>query len=312
MARHLFVLGTGRCGSTLVNELLAGHEHIGYVSVAEDRFGRPASALAPALNEAYRRLAPFAAASNERRAGGGVRQRVGRLTLRRLGPSEAYHLLDREVSPALSVASRDLTAADATPWLRERFRRAIETRADRLGAAVFLHKFTGWPRVGFIQAAFPDARFVHVVRDGRAVANSLLQMPWWHGWLEPPRWGFGPLPPALERAWDESGRRYPLLAGLEWKVLVDRFDDVRAEVAPERWLELRYEDFVRDAAGLLRSVLAHAGLDETPRFRRFRDAFPVSAGRTDSYRRELGADDVRLLDAVLGESLRRHGYPVPG
>jgi hypothetical protein len=241
-----------------------------------------------------------------------MRQRVGRLTLRRLGPSEAYHLLDREVSPALSSANRDLDGGDATPWLARRFRAALERRAERAGAPVFLHKFTGWPRAGFIQAAFPEALFVHVVRDGRAVANSLVQMPWWHGWREPPEWGFGPLPDDLDRLWRASGRRYPLLAGLEWKVLVDRFEEVKAEIPAERWLELRYEDFVADAPGGLERVLDHAGLGRPPSFQRYVDAFEVTPGRTAAYRTELSVEDVRLLDEALGSSLRRYGYEIGG
>jgi hypothetical protein len=307
MTQFLFVLGTGRCGSSLVNELLAGHPGIGYISIAEDRVGGPATRAAPAASAVYRALGRYAGASNERR-GGGLRQRAGRLTLRKLGPSEAYRLLDREVAPALSVAGRDLIAADATPWLVGRFREALESRAARFGRPVFLHKFTGWPRLGFLHAAFPDARFVHVVRDGRAVANSLVQMPWWHGWREPPAWGFGELPPDLDRLWRASGRRFPLLAGLEWKILVDRFEMARADVPPESYLEIRYEDFVADPHAGLRRVLDHAGLAPAAGWDAFVDAFGISPSRTASYRRELGEEDVRLLDDALGDSLRRYGY----
>lgn len=49
-----------------------------------------------------------------------------------------------------------------------------------------LFKITGWPRVGFLHEIFEDAKFIHLIRDGRAVAYSLLQQPWWEGWRGPP------------------------------------------------------------------------------------------------------------------------------
>ena len=33
---------------------------------------------------------------------------------------------------------------------------------------------TTWPQAGFLATAFPRARVVHVVRDGRAVSHSLV------------------------------------------------------------------------------------------------------------------------------------------
>ncbi len=37
-----FVLGTGRCGSTLVHEVIARHPDVGFVSNIEDRLPLPA------------------------------------------------------------------------------------------------------------------------------------------------------------------------------------------------------------------------------------------------------------------------------
>jgi hypothetical protein len=58
----------------------------------------------------------------------------------KLVPSEAYHTLDREVSPILSSPFRDLDARDASPWLAGRLEALF---ARRQQAGTFLHKFTG-------------------------------------------------------------------------------------------------------------------------------------------------------------------------
>ncbi len=74
----------------------------------------------------------------------------------------------------------------------------------------FATKITGPGRIGFLHSIFPDARFVHVIRDGRAVANSLLNVAFWKqaeassdlggraGWT-PRRWKDGPRAATMRR-----------------------------------------------------------------------------------------------------------------
>ena len=290
MSRFVFLLGTGRCGSSLVHEVLARHADVGTLKNVEDRLGRVG--LGAAGDRLYRALPPATAAK-------------GRL---RLAPSEGYRVLADRVSPALAAPVRDLVADDATPWLARRTREFFEGCAADHGSEVFLHKFTGWPRAGFLEAVWDDAVFVHVVRDGRAVASSLLQMPWWRGWAGPAGWTFGPLPAPYEREWLDAGRSFVTLAGLEWKVLLDAFTQARAASRGGRWLELRYEDVVDDPRAAFGRVLEHCGLARTPAFDRELARHRISAGRTDAFRRDLGPDHVRRLDASLGDHLRAHGY----
>jgi hypothetical protein len=294
MVTYAFILGTGRCGSTLVHDVLARHPEVGFVSNLDDRIGR--SILGGRWNTTvYRHVPPSLT-------------RKGRL---RFAPSEGYRILASKVSPALVAPFRDLVAADATPWLAGRFATFFEDRASAQGAPVFLHKFTGWPRAGFIDAAMPEARFVHVVRDGRAVANSLAQMPWWDGYGGPSAWSWGPLPSSYQAEWDAAERSFPVLAGLEWKTLIDAFEGAKAVVPPQRWLEVRYEDVLVDPRGRIEEILAFLGLSWTDDFGRSFERYAFGRDRADAYRRELAPRDIRALDASLGEHLGRFGYPVP-
>ena len=238
-----FIVGTGRCGSTLVHEILCRHPDIGFVSNVEDRVG-PARFTDRWNGPLYRRLPP---SWTEK----------GRL---RFAPSEAYRALAREVSTLLVEPRRDLVAGDAAPPLGDDLRVFFERRASAQRAPVFSHKFTGWPRAGLLDAVFPDARFVHVVRDGRAVAASWLEMPWWRGDQGPDGWHFGPLPATYAAEWEASGRDRAVLAGLAWKLLLDAFATARASIAQERWLEIRYEDLVADPRSVMDHVLDHHGL----------------------------------------------------
>ena len=290
-----FVLGTGRCGSTLVHEVIARHPDVGFVSNVEDRIAVGPAWIGRWNQHVYQRVpARFT--------------RKGRL---RVAPSEAYRIIGRQVSPVLVAPFRDLHASDVTPWLDTRLRRFFESRARAQGRSVFLHKFTGWPRAGLLHRVFPEARFVHVVRDGRAVANSFLQMPWWRGYEGPERWGWGPLSADASRAWEESGRSIAVLAGLQWKLLIDAFEAARAEIPADRWLELRYEDFVASPRDRTAEILSFLGLSWTPDFERGFASHTFAAGRNDAYRHDLGIHDVAMLDQVLSTDLRRLGYSPP-
>jgi hypothetical protein len=287
----VFVIGTGRCGSSLVHEILAQHEDVGFISNIDDRLALPA-ALGRWNGPIYRRL-PL------------VLTEKGRA---RFAPSEGYRVLARQVSPMLSRSTRDLVASDVTPLLGSRFRRFFHGRAAAQRRDVFLHKFTGWPRAGFIDAAIPGARFIHVIRDGRAVANSLLQMAWWRGFEGPTGWGWGPLTEDDERAWEAADRSFAVLAGLEWKVLMDAFADAKASIDPGRWIDVRYEDLLRDPTGTVKELIEFARLPWTStfeeRFRRYR----FRDSRIDSFHEELPRNEVAILTRLLEDRLLAHGY----
>jgi len=289
--RFAWMLGTGRCGSTLVHEVVARHPDVGFVSNLEDN-----TAWLGWTGRFNRRL--FDVVPNRLTEKGRIRY----------APSEAYHLLDREVSPLLSTPFRDLTAADATPWLADRFRGLFEEKAVAAGRPLFLHKFTGWPRSGFVGAAIPDSRYVHVVRDGRAVANSWLQMEWWLGHRGPWDWAWGPLPPAYEAEWEASGRSFAVLAALAWKILLDAFDAARAKIPDDRWLEIRYEDVLDDPRARFSEILEFLGLPWNARFERGLGRYEFRREAAGAFRRHLDAETLARIEGCLAGHLARYGY----
>ena len=118
------------------------------------------------------------------------------------------------------------------PWLEKRITEFFDSRMAAQGKPSFMHHLTGWPRTGLLRAAYPDAKFVHVVRDGRSVANSWLQMGWWDGYRGPDNWYLGPLSRADQTEWEDSDRSFVVLAGIGWRILMNAMDEARALMPP--------------------------------------------------------------------------------
>ncbi len=290
--RFVFVVGTGRCGSTLVQELLCRHPDIGFVTNLEDRLRHLPAAAGRFNNQLYRRMPPSLT-------------RKGRP---RFAPSEGYRALAREVSPMVTESCRDLLASDAMPWVAERFRAFFTKRARLQGRPVFLHKFTGWPRTGFIGEIIPDARFVNVVRDGRSVTASAMRTNWWKGHLGPDQWPWGPLPPAYAAEWEASGRSFPVLAALCWKILMDAYAAARELVPADRWLDVRFEDVLADPEERVKELLSFFDLDEDPGLRAVLSRITLSPERQHSYRRQLDPASLAMVERSLAGHLAAWGY----
>ena len=298
------VTGTGRCGSTLVQELLCRHPAIGFVSGLDDKL--------PKLNSTGRFNGPLYRAASPRPAGMTSLSHSRRLLEKgrlRVAPSEAYRLLDRHVTAGFSRPCRDLVAADLTPPVQRRLRGFFDRRIAAQGCDLLLQHVTGWPRTGLLHAAYPELKVVNVVRDGRAVTSSWLQMGWWDGWQGPENWYLGQLGGPLRAEWDESGRSFPVLAALGWKMLMAAFTEARAAHPAGQWLDLRYEDVVADPRKELRRALEFLGLDWTPAYERGFVKHRLHPDRGTAYRDELTPAQLTDVERTLREPLIEWGYP---
>lgn len=281
----LILVGTGRCGSTALHRLLARHPETAWPSGLLDRWPDR-----PGANRALLRAMRWPL--------------VGRRLRHRFAPSECYRFWE-SLSPGFRRPPRDLGAADLTADARERIRTAFAAALP--SGRVPVLKLTGWPRLGFLAGAFPEARFVHVLRDGRAVAASLLEVDFWRGREGPEGWRFGPLTEADRALWEGSGRSPVVLAGLQWKILTEALEASRHLVAPDRFLEIRYEALCSDAETAIGAILELAGLDWTPELRRALARQPF-VSTDDKWRHRLPASDRERLEAAIREPLGRYGY----
>ncbi len=282
----VFIIGTGRCGSTAFHDLLALHPRVTWLSRLSNRF-----AARPQLNQLLLSCYRLPGAAG--------------LLRHRFYPIEAYRFWDSHY-PGFSMPFRDLTAADALPAATSRLRAAaracVSTSRPHL-----LCKITGWPRIGFLDAVYPNARFIAVIRDGRATAGSLLRVKFWLGWRGPDNWGWGPLTAEQNERWKSYGQSFVALAALQWEILMQAYERAKQALGPERLLEIRYEDLCADPVRITRGAAEFAGLEPSPAFERSVRSFGMH-NQNEKWKQGLTpAQQSELADCIRDE-LRRWGY----
>ena len=290
ISKPIFIVGTGRCGSTAFHRLLGAHPQTMWLSGFAEEF--PYRPL-------WNRWAVTAMGNPVLR----------RIFGSRVKPGENYGFWYTHAY-GFAEPGRDLVGSDVTPRVRKQLHAAFEPmltpRRSRL-----LIKLTGWSRIGFVDEVFQDAKFIHIVRDGRAMASSLLHInSWqWRGWYGPYSWRYGPLSEEDQAAWERSGRSYVALAGIQWKIHTRAIEAARQALDPTRFLEVKYERFCEDPVDTCRQVLEFAELEQSPKFERHVKATPIRDMAT-RWRRDLSPAQQSLLTGLLREDLLRYGYDV--
>jgi len=285
--RPLFIIGSGRSGTTVLYNLLAGHPQLCWFSNLSDRYPR-----VPLLPVAHRLLdVPL--------LGERIRQNIiaSNRGFPNIRPVEAERIYHRHCG---FIENRESTLADRDAAVEARFRAQIEKHLCGTGRPRFMTKQTANnQRIAVMMAMFPDARVVHIIRDGRAVASSLYHVRWWR---DIPIWWYGGKKAA---DWEAEGREPIGLCAQQW--LRDTAAcQSQAAVLGERYLEIRYEDLVADVHGTVRRILQHSDL---PIDQRYLDALPAQLDeRNDGWRTRLDAHQQAVLQDVLGPMLGELGY----
>ena len=272
----LFVVGCGRSGTTVLRTVLEAHPALAVAH--EGRFVAPLA----------RRRARY-----ERPEGFAVDAFV------------ADMVQDRAVRTNLGFDEGDLRTALAgvggpVAGYPDAVRRVFAHYAARQGKDRYGDKMPGYVlRIPVLAALLPEARFVHIIRDGRDVALS-------------------------SRAVGGKGADL-VAAALNWRTRVSAGRADGGALAPGRYHEVRYEALVTQPEAVVRALCAFAGLpwDDTvlrhterpentpakvrdnPRHARL--AEPLSP-RAVTWRDTMDRADVEAFEAVAGDLLADLGY----
>jgi len=278
MSNPFFIIGSERSGTTLLMAVLGHHSRI----------------AVPEVTWYYPRFRAYQHTYGDLSQPGAFRTLV----------SEMVHGLK---TPYFGLPWNPKTIVDEVlaetkaPEFREAFRGIIDRFARDVGKARWGEKTPhNLYYVREILEDFPQAKFLHLTRDGRDVAVEQL------------RSAFGPTNIHA--------------AAKIWKRTQDALERAREIVPPDQWLEVRYETLAAEPEAEIRRSLEFLGEpfeesvldfhrgDIAQRRAQTRDhrplGEPISPKHVGIYRRYLSVWEQEAFAGVAGDELRAAGYEV--
>jgi hypothetical protein len=292
----LFIIGHWRTGTTLLHELL----------VLDDRHTSPNNyqCLAPhhflLTERLFKRLFWFFMPTHrpmDNMPIGWDRPQEDEFALCMLGAPSPYTTIAFPNHPPQDQDAFDLERLpprERRSW-REKFLRFLRQLAFKDPRRLVLKSPTHSCRINTLLQLFPNARFVHIVRDPYVVFPSTVNL-----------W---------KTLYRTHGLQAPTFAGLEDHVfqtfvhLYDRIEAGKPLVPPGRFHELRYEDLIADPEEELRRLYERLELggfeDVLPRLRKYlADNAGYQTNRYKPLDRALQAE----ISRRWGKVIRQYGY----
>jgi hypothetical protein len=283
----VFVIGHWRTGTTLLHELLIQDARFNYPDFF-DCFNPNHNVLTERFFKTHLNVLAPERRPMDNMAAGWDRPQEDEFALALLGLPSTYIDLAFPDAPPMHPGSLDLSGlspGELENWKRTfvRFLKAVSFRDDR---RLVLKSPPHTARVPVLLDLFPDARFVHIVRDPYVVFPSTVNL------------------------WTSFGRRHclrtPTGAGIgekvlrEFGVIYDRLEEARPLFKPGRFHEVRYEELVKDPVGEMKKV--YAGLEL--------DGFDAARPRLEAYLRQTAGYETNkyaITDEQRAEVTRRWG-----
>jgi hypothetical protein len=155
-----------------------------------------------------------------------------------------------------------------------------------------------------VPLAYPAARVVHIVRDGRDVVCSLLEKPWLR--REQVQTDDAGMPyGAHARFWVEPERRSEFEAASDARRAAWVWRSYLTAAREEDAFELRYEELAVDPAGVGGALSDHLDAPAGPLVDALGRMHADSIGR---HRTDLSAEQLADVEAEAGDLLRELGY----
>lgn len=281
----VFVCGVPRSGTTLLQRVLNHHPEL---AVANDTHFIPR-----ALERTDPRLVDQAVAGVELELTDGLADNVLQ-----------YHRFRR-----LGIApDRFREIRDASPTYQALVGRLYDEFALQAGKSLAGEKTPDYVRrIDLLHGLFPDARFVHIIRDGRDTALSLMQ------WATPVKG------PGRLGLWSAQ----PLAcSALWWAWMVRSAREQVQSMGDIEYLEVRYEQLCLAPDVVAREITNFLGLEfreamlhyyrgrakENARGLSAKSAWLAPQVGLRDWRNDMNADQAELFEALAGEELEQLGF----
>lgn len=159
--------------------------------------------------------------------------------------------------------------------------------------------------IPFLYQAFPDAQFVHIIRDGRDVTVSLLEKPWYRtdqansGNIEPGGYAHGP----YARFWVEPDRIQEFETTSDthrciwlWRRYLESIFDAVSHLPKNQYYELRYEELVSNTADETEKLLDYLEIyNHQSRQQLHKATANVKSDSVGRWKRELSTEQLKEI-----------------
>lgn len=270
-----FVVGTGRCGSTLLSRMLAQHpEVLGLFEFFNGLdWGRRFAAGAVGGREFWSIVAQPNEVTDQALARGWNSDEIAYPFLpgSRFQRGDAIPWILIATLPRLTDdhdALFDELASEVSAWasapLADHYERLFATLGARFGRPRWIERAgSSIDYMGELHALYPDARFVHIHRDGREAALSIRAHPFFRLAVNAM---FGLVPEAREgedviSLMLESEPPVEIY-GRFWTDQLCRGFRAAARMDPAQYLEVRFEDLVTDPVPVMTAIGRFFGLPD--------------------------------------------------
>lgn len=282
----IFIIGAPRSGTTILYKLLSKHPQIAWVSGLCNRFPDK-----PFIQKLFLSLIEYPI--------------IDHFLLKYVNAGEIYKFLEYYCN-GFSRPFRDLRADDLLMKNKNNldvaFSKLITKKRDRLAI-----KITGWPRIGFIKSIYPDVKFIHILRDGRAVANSLLNEHWWLGYSGTSHWQWGNLSAEYQKEWEKSDNSFIALAGIQWKIILDAFEEAKKTLDSENLIQIKYEDLCMDSIKCFKEISDFCSLEWSGQFEKNLRKIHLH-NNNDKWQVDLTPHQQKILLRVTKSHLLKYDY----
>lgn len=295
----VFVIGTGRCGLTPLMDLIAYHKDLGWPSQYLNR-----SYLASKFYLAYlSRIADWSIFNFSMKHTSYFFPRH----------SEATILYD-SCFYGFSSPFRDLIEDDVTTDACNKFKRMVHKILKYQGKKRFIAEYSGWSRIEFLKKIFPNALFIHIIRDGRAVANSLINVDYWNGWGGINKWLWGEPDHECKEFLKKYKYSFLALAAVQWKMTLNNIMCKSKRLDSSEILEVKYEDLVADPKAIAYECMDFMNLDigcnifqSNLKAAKIFDANNAQF-RIKPWKENLNTNQIDMLNTILRKELEHYNY----
>jgi hypothetical protein len=291
----IFIIGHWRTGTTFLHELLIQDERHNYPTTYECLDPNHFLLTENFFRRWLRFLVP-AQRPMDNMAAGWDRPQEDEFALCMLGQPSPYLTIAFPNRPPQFPEYLDLESVSARALARWKaaFLQFLRQLTFKNPKRLVLKSPPHTCRIKVLLEMFPDARFIHIVRNPYIVFPSTMNL-----------W---------KSLYRKHGLQRPTFAGLEEYVfstflhMYSRLDDTKALIPDAHYHELRYEDLIRDPVGQMRLLYDRLGLGGFEQYLPRLGAYLKTVSGYETNRYDLTPEMKAKISQRWGEVICRYGY----